>query len=334
MANPEARAAQLDGMAGVTALLTHVTFKVTGAREELAAFDARLKLLLAGQPVGGELGEQHSDDALHYDFKLEGGIPFPPFALASHEFPGLEIAVEWVNPRAGTRGTARIVRGTLAEQNTGRVGGAAGAGHALAIKLGADGYLALALAVLRTGRDEYRGYALTGKQDALFRIARDSESGQIELFASHGAAEWGRAWRVMPGRAPEYRELDPPQPIAEGDFRELEKLAQDFAAGWIWFGNDPEEEIAIEVERYQRLGYVISDANLRSSALHGIKGETGAGDGVLHYSTLDAESAWVEETIARCWPGGGEEVDLPRGAALCDETQRTPRQTNKGRDPA
>ncbi len=288
------------------ALLTHVTFKVSGAREELAAFDARLKLLLAEQPVGGELEEQHADDVLHYDFKLEGGIPFPPFALASREFPALEIAVEWVDPRTSTRGTARIVSGALAEQNTDRVRTAAADDHALAIRLDTAGHLALALAALRTGSGEYRGYVLTGEQDALFRIVRDPDSGGIELFASQGAAEWSRAWRMLPGRGPEYRELDPPQPIPDGDFRELEKLAQDFVAKWIWFGNDPEEEIAIEVERYQRLGYAISEANLRSSALHRIRGEAGNGDGELHYSTLDAESVWIEETIARCWPGGGE----------------------------
>ena len=289
------------------ALLTHVTFKVSGARGELEAFEARLKLLFTEQQVGGDIEERHADDVLHYDLKVEGGIPFPPFALASREFPDLEISVEWVNPGAGTRGTARIVRGTLAEQNMDNVSGAAGADHVLAIKLNADGYLALALAVLRTGRDEYRGYALTGRQDALFRVVRDPASGAIDLFTTQGAAEWSRAWRVPPGGAPEYRALDPGQPIPDGEFRELEKLTQDFVAGWIWFGNGPDEEIAIEVERYQRLGYAISDANLRSSALHRIKGDAGNGDGVLHYSTLDAESVWVEEIIARCWPGGGEE---------------------------
>jgi hypothetical protein len=287
------------------ALLTHVTFKVSGARDELAAFDARLKLLFAEQQVGSDLEERHADEALHYDLKVEGGIPFPPFALASREFPELEIAVEWVNPGAGTRGAARIVRGTLAGQNVEHVGGAAGADHALAIRLNADGYLALALAVLRTGRNEYRGYALSGRQDALFRVTRDPASGAVDLCTTQGAAEWSSAWRVSPGGAPEYRALDPARPIPDGEFRELEKLARDFVAGWIWFGNGPEEEIAIEVERYQRRGYAVSDANLRTSALHRIKGDAGNGDGVLHYSTLDAESAWVEEAIARCWPGGG-----------------------------
>ena len=285
------------------ALLTHVTFEVSGEPAQLAAFDARLKLFFAEQQVTGEFEEQHAADRLHYDLKVEGGIPFPPFALASQEFPELKIAVEWVNPGAGTRGTARIARGMLAEQNIENVAGAAGADHALAVNVNADGYLALALAVLRTGRDEYRGYALTGRQDALFRIVRDPAAGKVELFATQGAAEWSRAWRMAPDGEPEYRELDPPRPIDSGAFCELKQLAQEFVAGWIWFSHGPPEEIAIEAERYQRYGYTISEANLRSSALHRIKDRAVSTGGALRYSTLDAEAAWVEEVIARCWPG-------------------------------
>jgi len=71
--------------------------------------------------------------------------------------------------------------------------------------------------------------------------------------------------------------------------------------------NAPLEEIAIEMERYQRLGHVTSDANLRSPALHRIKDRATVADGALHYSTLDADSAWVEEVIARCWTTGDME---------------------------
>ncbi len=283
------------------ALLTHVTFKVSGEPSQLADFDARLKVLFAEQRVPGEIEEQHGADALHYDLKTTGGIPFPPFAAASGEFPELEIFVEWVSPGAGTRGTARIVRGTLAEQHMENVAGTAGADHAVVINLDADGFLALALAVVRAGRDEYHGYALTGRQDALFRVVREPASGEIELFATEGAAEWSRAWRVTPGREAGYRTLDPPQPIEPGTFGAMETLAREFAAGWIWFSNGLPEDIAIELDRYQRLGRVVSDANLRASALHRIKDNAVNADGALHYSTLDAESAWVEGVISGCW---------------------------------
>ena len=222
-------------------------------------------------------------------------------ALASSEFPDLTVMAEWFDAGSSVRGTATIARGTLTEQKVENVTGT-GAGHAVAIRVDANGYLALALAAIRTGRDECRGYMLTGSEDALFRIARDA-TGAIELWATQGASEWSRAWRLPAAGAAEYRAIDPAQPIAEGDFPELEKLAQDFVAQWVWFGSGPREEIAIEAERFDRLGYVISDANLRSAALHRIKGSAGNNDAGVDYSTLDPEIAWIEDAIARCWPG-------------------------------
>ena len=285
----------------MTSALTHVVFKVRGEPDEVAAFDARLKLLFAEHGFAGECEEQHAAGALHYDLKVQGGIPFPPFALASNEFPDLTVVAEWIDAGSGVRGTATIARGTLTEQKVENLA-ASGAGHAVAIRIAAGGYLNLALAVIRSGRDECRGYMLTGREDALFRITRDLATGAIELLATQGAAEWGRAWRVPRGGAVEYRDIDPAQPLADGDFRELEKVAQEFVAQWIWFGNGPREEIAIEAERYERLGYAVSDANLRSAALHRIKGSAGNGGDGVHYSTLDADIAWVEVAIARCWP--------------------------------
>ena len=102
--------------------------------------------------------------------------------------------------------------------------------------------------------------------------------------------------------APEYRAIDPPQTIPAADFQELEKLAQDFVAQWIWFGNGPREEIAIETERYERAGYAINDANLRSAALHRISKSADKTATGLHYSTLAPDLVWVETTLARCWP--------------------------------
>ena len=290
----------------MTAALTHVVFRVSGAPAQLAAFDARLKLLFAEHQVTSECEERHSADTLHYDLKVEGGIPFPPFAIASAEFPELTVAAEWVAAGSGVRGTATIARGALTEQKVENVS-VAGADHAVAIRVNADGYLALALAVIRTGRDECRGYMLTGREDALFRITRDAATGAIELRSTEGAAEWSRAWRVSPAGAADFREIDPVQAIGEADFRELEKLAQDFVAQWVWFGNGPREEIAIEAERYARLGYAVFDANLRSAAMHRIKGIAGNGGDGIRYSTLAVDIAWVEDAIAQCWANAREE---------------------------
>jgi hypothetical protein len=285
----------------MTVTLTHIVFKVHGEPSQLAAFDARLKLLFAEHAIGDEVEEQHAPDALHYDLKVAGGIPFPPFALASAEFPELVITAEWIDLVSGVRGTATITRGTLTGQNVENVA-AAGAGFSVAIRVNPDGFLTLGIAVIRTGRDECRGYVLTGREDALFRITRDADSGSIELVATEGAPEWSRGWRIAENGQAAYHAIEPAQAIAAADFRELEKIAQDFAAQWLWFGNGAREEIAIEAERYQRLGYSVSDANLRSAALHRINtGDNGARG--IRYSTLDAEIAWIEETLASHWPG-------------------------------
>jgi hypothetical protein len=51
---------------------------------------------------------------------------------------------------------------------------------------------------------------------------------------------------------------------------------------------------------------VVSDANLRSAALHRIKGSAGNGDDGVCHGTLNAEIAWIEDEIACCWPGSME----------------------------
>ena len=134
----------------MTAALTHVVFKVHGEPDALAAFDARLKLLFAEHGFAGECEEQHAAGALHYDLKVQGGIPFPPFALASSEFPDLTVVAEWIDADSGVRGSATIARGTLTEQLVENLA-ASGAGHAVTISIDAVGYLKLAVAVIRSG---------------------------------------------------------------------------------------------------------------------------------------------------------------------------------------
>jgi hypothetical protein len=122
-------------------LLTHVTFEVSGEPSQIAAFDARVKQLCIEQQVSGEFEEQHTGGRLHYDLKIEGGIPFPPFVLASGEFPELDITVEWVHPKPNTRrGAHRARHARRAEHPEHRC---IRRDHALSIKINADGYLAL-----------------------------------------------------------------------------------------------------------------------------------------------------------------------------------------------
>ena len=97
-------------------MIIHATIKVTGAGPALVSFAERLQVLMLEHSFAGVLEEQHTARALHYDLKVEGGIPFPPFAAASAEFPDVTVRAEWIDAGSGVRGAATLARGTLTEQ--------------------------------------------------------------------------------------------------------------------------------------------------------------------------------------------------------------------------
>jgi len=278
-------------------LLIHATLTVTGAREQLPAADARIKALLVEEIFSGEFEEHHGDDALSYDFKVQGGIPFPAFAAASMEFPELKIAAEWVNVAAGRKGRALLTNGAIAEH----VEEALTAGSAEArnryLRAAPDGTLQLAFALLRRDRGEWAGYVLNHERDAVFHITRNGDA--VELRATEGAAEWAHAWRL--------NSLDDaPQPAALAQavdpalHAELERLAQDFVAEWFWLRSAPAADNAIELDRYARYGYTVREANVRAAKLHRLRSELAATD-VLEYSTLDADCSWIRDLLLKCW---------------------------------
>jgi hypothetical protein len=278
-------------------LLIHATLTVTGAREQLPAADARIKALLVEEVFAGEFEEHHGDDALSYDFKVQGGIPFPAFAAASQEFPELKIAAEWVNVAAGRKGRALLTNGAITEHVEEPL--AAGSAetrnrYLLAVP---DGTLELAFALLRRNRGEWAGYVLNHERDAVFSIVRDGDA--IELRTTEGTAEWAYSWRLngindAPQAAALAQSVDPLL------YAELEKLAQEFVAEWFWLRSAPAADNAIEVDRYTRYGYTVRDANVRAARLHRLRNDLEVTD-VLEYSTLDADGAWIRDLLLKFW---------------------------------
>lgn len=286
-------------------LVIHATVTITGDKAMLGACEARLRQLLSSQFLKDEVTEHHGADALCYDLKVEGGIPFPVFAQASQEFPDLGFAAEWVNVAAGERGGATIVNGRVTGQKTERIATRAGDEHAVYVAVAANGRLELALTIFRASGEEWRGYALTATRDALLRVLRKPESDAVELHATEGGPEWVLAWRGKLSAAKFRRDaLTPPIAIEKAVFRELDQLARRFAADWIWFASGQREEIAIERERYARYGYQAADANVRSSRLHRMKNAAGESGGPFEYSTLVADEQWVKDVILACWAKG------------------------------
>lgn len=282
-------------------MLIHATFTITGDAPQLGACEARLRRLLSPQFLKGEAVEHHGTGALCYDLKVEGGIPFPAFAQASQEFPGLEFAAEWVNVAVGEKGRASIVSGRVTGQETGRIATRAGDDHAVHVEVSPSGRLTLALTLVRVSREEWRGYALTATADALLRVLRSPGSETADLYATQGDAEWALHWRGD-ARAGTYENsaIEPPQAIDGEDFRELDRMARRFAADWIWFAQERSEDIAIEAERYARYGYAAAAANVRTARLHRMRADAGEGLPLVH-STLDADEQWVKDVVLATW---------------------------------
>jgi hypothetical protein len=278
-------------------LLIHATLTVTGAREQLPAADARIKALLVEEIFAGEFEEHHGDDALSYDFKVQGGIPFPAFAAASLEFPELKITAEWVNVAAGRKGRALLTNGAIAEHVEEALAAGSAETHNRYLRAAPDGRLQLAFALLRRGRGEWAGYVLNHERDAVFRIKRDGDA--VELLTTEGAAEWAHAWRLNGLE-------DRPSPAALAQvvepelYAELEQLAQDYVKEWFWLRAAPAADNAIEIDRYARYGYTVHEANVRAAKLHRLRSDLAATD-LLEYSTLDADNAWISDVLRRCW---------------------------------
>jgi hypothetical protein len=281
-------------------MLIHATVTITGDPALLGACEARLRRLLSAQFLKGEVTEHHGAQALCYDLKLEGGIPFPAFVQASQEFSSLEFVAEWVNVGAGEKGAATIVNGRVSAQTKDRIASRDGGEHPLYVEVGATGRLVLALALLRVARDEWRGYALTSERDALVRVLRETPQG-VELYATEGGPEWTTVWRGQPSAPAASREvLALPLAIDEAVFRELDQLARSLVAEWIWFASAPHEEIAIERERYARGGFEVAEANLRSAQLHRLRAEAGDGRPLVH-TTLGPDDLWVKDLVLATW---------------------------------
>lgn len=282
-------------------LLIHASIRVQGEPALLEPFRQRVADLLAAEPVAGELDEQLGDDGLHYDLKVAGGIPFPPFVTASQEFPQLKLDVDWINADLGTHGSATLENGRIVTHSSEPLPGAASAPAGMSfVRLHPDGELAVALVAQRVSPDEYRGYAVTARRDTLFRAVRDAGAAHAELFATVGAEpQWREAWSAdLKGGTQEFRELDPPLAIAEAEYQEFLDMADVFVAQWIWFGNAPEEDIVLERQRYERAGHPVRDANLKAARIGEL--ESGA-DGSRHTGRFDADAAWVRDLLEQCW---------------------------------
>jgi hypothetical protein len=282
-------------------MLIHATVTISGDATSRIACEARLRRLLSGQFIKNEVTEHHGAEALCYDLKVEGGIPFPVFAQASLEFPELSFEAQWVDVGQGEKGGATIVNGRVTARESARVALSTGDDHPVHVEVAPDGRLRLALTLIRAASDEWRGYAVTATRDALVRVTRDPGSGAFELTATEGAAEWALSWRGgREGSEPAFERPARPPAMDDAMFRELEAVAKRFAENWLWLESGPAAEIAVERERYRLYGYGVAAANVRSVHLHRLRADAPEG-AALEHSTLEPDDRWVKDLLAATW---------------------------------
>ena len=268
------------------------TITVSGDPHLLREYRRHVNRLL-DEEGGASYRELHSEERLEYEFKLHGGIPFPPFVSASQAFPDLTVEVEWSEAVLGRSGRAIIRNGVLAEQaaQTHAPGGSV----LQEVRAGPDGALGLAVTCARW-RDSWHGYVIAADEHAFFHVAGSARS--CELSASDGIdADWAERWRVSPDGAA-YAALAPREPIAEEELRELDRLALEFSRDWVWFDASPPEETAIERQRFSAYGYPVRAANLRSEKLRKVLRPENGG---LAFGSFGEEARWVPELLRRCW---------------------------------
>ncbi|MGH8727200.1 MAG: hypothetical protein ACREV9_03360 [Burkholderiales bacterium] len=278
------------------ALLIHANIRITGTPEELSTFREQVNGLLLDDYSDADVEERHREGELVYDFKVSGGIPFPPFVAASGSHPDVAIQVEWVNAEAGVKGYAAIENGALKETRTEKLEGEAELPELTAISLAADGKLLLALSLLTRGPKEFLGYAVTYERDALIRAVKPREQ-SAELYASSGdAPQWEEKWLIdFAERSSEYAEIT--EPMEETVYQALRAHAEAFAAEWVWFDSGSAEETAIERERFRLAQYPIHPANLKYEKLRRLMTHQPA----LEFSSLSEDLRWVKEAVQQCW---------------------------------
>jgi hypothetical protein len=267
------------------------TITVSGNPQLLREYRGHVNRLL--EEEGSSYRELHTRERLEYEFKLQGGIPFPPFVSASQAFPDLTVEVDWSEPAVGRSGRAIIRNGVLAEQAAQSL--APGGSVLHEVRAGPDGALGLAVTCARW-RDGWHGYAIAADEHAFFHIA--GPPGSCELSASDGVeAEWAERWTVSADRDA-YAVLAPREPIAEEELRELDRLAQEFSREWVWFEESPPEETAVERQRFAAYGYPVRAANLRSEKLRKVLRPENGG---FAFGSFTEDFRWIPGLLRRCW---------------------------------
>ena len=282
------------------------TITVEGDAALLAAFRRRANELLDAE-FGERYRELHADGRLDWRVKA-AGVPYPPFVTASEEVPDLVVEVRWEDEAGGTGGRSTIQAGRLAQQ------------AADPAPAGADA------CELRADRGRNAGDCAGLPATAARRVDRLRGHRHPARLLSRWAPACSRrptAWRASgpsagrsTGDGADYAELEPREPIDAGLLGELDRLANGFAADWLWFDESPPEETAVERARYAAYGFKV---NARERTV----GEAQDGARRAARRRVRARAGRPRGARDRCARGAvlaADRAALTTGEAPCDRT--------------
>jgi hypothetical protein len=281
----------------------HATVAIEGDADLLRACRMRINELLA-EEADGTFRELHTDGRLEYEFRVSGGIPFPPFVAASQAFPEVTVEVRWTEQAQGRSGRALIRDGRLQEQSTHADPGAGAL--AQEVRAHRDGRLRIALAC-QSWRGIRLGYVITADQHGFLRVEGDEDA--FTIVSSDGVeAEWAERWtRANDGT--QYEKLAEREAIPGDELRELDAIAREFTREWIWFDESAPEETAVERSRYEAYGVPVAAANLRSEKLRKVLEPDAEGSS---FSSFGEDARWIPKLMRGLWLGPDEDELHPK----------------------
>ncbi len=273
---------------------TSATITVHGPRQILRAFRKRMVESIGADATIARVVETHDEERLEFGLTFQGGIPFPPLVAASSRYPDCVVTVHWeIN---GAQGEATIQNGQV--RSVSQAGAAGATAAPTAIALGADGSLALGVALVATGQAARTlGYAATCEAETYF-LAIGADGAQGWFTCGGDATRWDESWQRNAAGA--WRRDTPAHPleIDAADLRDLETAAQAFNANALWYAHAPLEETIVERTRAADGGRPLRAINVKSRVITEL--------GAARVSMDLGACAWITRLLLNTWAVDGQ----------------------------
>ena len=252
-----------------------------GPGQLLRAF--RKRIVEAWPKGSGEVKwtETPCNDALQFDLVTDSGLPFPTLIDISTQYPDCVATVHW--ERGDDTGETTIQNGQVksASTQTGQHGNIP-----QYVELSTDGTLKLALGLDVQARGLI-GYCAVASAETWFRVEGNGSSAKLLTIGGEPIA-WDEVWSNGGCQT-----MVPPLPIQAGERLALEALAHHFHADWLWYGHAPDEEIAVELQRFIEAERPVMPVNVKSRRIAGLSD--------LKASRLDAGQLWIVDFLQNTW---------------------------------